>query len=738
MSKYLDENGVRKILSKVKYLSDGSTGTGTSDYNQLTNKPSINGIRLSGNKSLSDLGIQALGNYANASDIPTRLSQLTNDRNYLTEVPTEYKTKNENDDLYQEKGNYIVDNNYVHTDNNYTTTEKSKLASLENYVLPTASKTVIGGIKVGANLTIDSDGTLNANASGEDKYDKILYNFISKDEIVWRAGSLNYNTGGAITATNRIRMGHARFVKAGSKISVNNGYKFNIVLYNEWHVDYHNYLSGRSFSTEPFIIEQDCYVRIAIARNDDAELITNDEINELGLETINNLNIYFIDKDLKEEISLMNKYINKVYISQIYSGNLDTSTGNKIDGRPARARSNFIEAKTGCYILMNNYIYDYSVFYYDDNKNYLNEYETFKNGKIPTIIEKEKCGYIKLAFRGIDTTASLEEKLDDINKSLFVYTPTDVTLKNIGSPADANIVGEKLVEASFGKFNLANKSVNYPLAWYPTDFTFDEILKYRDTNVSGISTNNTQGLCSDGKRYIWFTCNHTDTTNCGLVKYDVINEEVANEVCNHEYGHANGMTYIKDKNQLYITSWITNVNSSRSRVSIVDADTLEFIEEIDLENKFNIIDENYAGIGAVAYSYLRKKIVYLLRPMAKTDGTYKGFIICDLENNILDSKIFKRSAVSGGIGCDEYYIYYVCGNKLYIYDWNLNELGNTTYNIYPNDTYEPEGIAKINDVFFFNYNKSSYANIFTGKPTNFNYFNVGSGTEYPDGRGIEY
>ena len=52
--------------------------------------------------------------------------------NYLTEVPSEYKTKDENDQLYQPKGNYISDSNYVHTDNNYTTEEKNKLAELEN------------------------------------------------------------------------------------------------------------------------------------------------------------------------------------------------------------------------------------------------------------------------------------------------------------------------------------------------------------------------------------------------------------------------------------------------------------------------------------------------------------------------------------------------------------------------------------------------------------------------------
>lgn len=35
----------------------GSSGGGTSNYNDLSNKPSINGVTLSGNKTSSDLGI---------------------------------------------------------------------------------------------------------------------------------------------------------------------------------------------------------------------------------------------------------------------------------------------------------------------------------------------------------------------------------------------------------------------------------------------------------------------------------------------------------------------------------------------------------------------------------------------------------------------------------------------------------------------------------------------------------
>ena len=53
---------------------------GTMDYDELINKPSINSVELSGNKTLEDLGI----------NIPTELSELTNDVGFITsaDVPT--------------------------------------------------------------------------------------------------------------------------------------------------------------------------------------------------------------------------------------------------------------------------------------------------------------------------------------------------------------------------------------------------------------------------------------------------------------------------------------------------------------------------------------------------------------------------------------------------------------------------------------------------------------------------
>lgn len=52
---------------------------GVSDYAELNNKPAINGVTLSGNKTAAQLGLAADG------DVPTKTSQLQNDAGFLTQ-----------------------------------------------------------------------------------------------------------------------------------------------------------------------------------------------------------------------------------------------------------------------------------------------------------------------------------------------------------------------------------------------------------------------------------------------------------------------------------------------------------------------------------------------------------------------------------------------------------------------------------------------------------------------------
>lgn len=61
-------------ITALEESGGGGGEGGTSNYNELANKPKINGVELKSNKSLSDLGIV----------IPTNLSELNNDEGFTT------------------------------------------------------------------------------------------------------------------------------------------------------------------------------------------------------------------------------------------------------------------------------------------------------------------------------------------------------------------------------------------------------------------------------------------------------------------------------------------------------------------------------------------------------------------------------------------------------------------------------------------------------------------------------
>ena len=112
-------------------VSGGGGGSGTNNYNDLENKPSINNVTLKGNKTAADLGIV----------VPTKISQLTND------------------------SGFVEDNNYHHTDNNYTNSEKTKLANLDVNAAPNIIETikVNGTTQTVTNKTVDISVPTNNN-----------------------------------------------------------------------------------------------------------------------------------------------------------------------------------------------------------------------------------------------------------------------------------------------------------------------------------------------------------------------------------------------------------------------------------------------------------------------------------------------------------------------------------------------------------------------------------------------
>lgn len=78
---------IKQDENKLEISATGGGEGGTTNYNQLTNKPKINNVELSENKTLKDLGIiNFSGNYndlSNKPTIPTKVSELENDSHYI-------------------------------------------------------------------------------------------------------------------------------------------------------------------------------------------------------------------------------------------------------------------------------------------------------------------------------------------------------------------------------------------------------------------------------------------------------------------------------------------------------------------------------------------------------------------------------------------------------------------------------------------------------------------------------
>lgn len=106
----------------------------------------------------------ALSNLATVQDIPTKVSELENDSKYITE--TELKTFGyATEEFVRNQGYLTEETDPTVPDHVKNITEADINNWNKEYQLPVASQTTLGGIKVGNNLSIAQDGTLNAEKS---------------------------------------------------------------------------------------------------------------------------------------------------------------------------------------------------------------------------------------------------------------------------------------------------------------------------------------------------------------------------------------------------------------------------------------------------------------------------------------------------------------------------------------------------------------------------------------------
>ena len=151
----------------VKYGNGSGGGVGTGNYNDLKNKPLINGVELSGDKTLAELGI------TNYDD--TQVKQMINNLSYRKQEKTDVTLKTEDKTLVgamNEMYDGILDNVTFSAD--YKNIILNRKGGNNPYIIPIAS--IIHNAKITEFNDVDStniaDGKILVydNATKKHKY----------------------------------------------------------------------------------------------------------------------------------------------------------------------------------------------------------------------------------------------------------------------------------------------------------------------------------------------------------------------------------------------------------------------------------------------------------------------------------------------------------------------------------------------------------------------------------------
>ena len=143
-------------------------GAGTSsfdgDYNSLTNKPTI---PTKTSQLTNDSGFitdAALTGYAKTTDIPTKTSQLENDSNYITVSEAPVQSVNSKTGAVQLNASDVG----ALPDTTVIPNKTSQLDNDSGFItdIPIASATQLGGVKIGAGLSVTENGVLSATGGG--------------------------------------------------------------------------------------------------------------------------------------------------------------------------------------------------------------------------------------------------------------------------------------------------------------------------------------------------------------------------------------------------------------------------------------------------------------------------------------------------------------------------------------------------------------------------------------------
>lgn len=168
-----------EIFMYYAAINSGGGGEGTTDYTQLENKPSINGVTLTGDKTTSDLNLSTdLSNYYTKPQTDAKITEKVAE--IVSDAPEDFDTLKEMSDwIASHEESAAAMNSAIQANATAIEGKVDKVAgkglSTEDYT--TAEKNKLAGIETGANkITVDSslDSSSTNPVQNKTLYEKFL------------------------------------------------------------------------------------------------------------------------------------------------------------------------------------------------------------------------------------------------------------------------------------------------------------------------------------------------------------------------------------------------------------------------------------------------------------------------------------------------------------------------------------------------------------------------------------
>ena len=250
--------------------------------------------------------------------------------------------------------------------------------------------------------------------------------------------------------------------------------------------------------------------------------------------------------------------------------------------------------------------------------------------------------------------------------------------------------------------------------------------------TDGVSANITQGLCSDGSRFLYWAIapmgdNLGREVNQRIRKWDTWQNKSAVLSEAGDWGHCNDLCFIPAWAPMFDNGnvdriYATDLNYSVSHptgwyIHVFNADTLEYITSFPTEYADSgITPDGWRGARMITFNPERGLFCMWAAMEDEQEQIWWAYFVYNSSGEILrGAKVKKSAGTAIGIDSDENYIYasrYVTSSgtvKVYSYviDWNLNPIAK--FEVTKAD-YEIEGMAHIGSDIYYSYNQSAGAN----------------------------